>query len=129
MTPADIIREATVSGVNLALSSAGTLKVTGEAEAVKLWLAIIRQHKPGILAALQAAAQEVRPKTCRDCQHVCRSGCCGEPVRAGLSPVEGVIRYGHAHTCEAFEERAAIMEYDGGLPRDEAERLAFKGQI
>ena len=23
-----------------------------------------------------------------------------------------------------YEERAAIMEYDGGLPRDEAERLA-----
>jgi hypothetical protein len=24
-----------------------------------------------------------------------------------------------------FEERAAIMEYDGGLPRAEAERLAW----
>ena len=27
---------------------------------------------------------------------------------------------------EAFEERAAIMEFDGGLPREEAERLARK---
>lgn len=26
---------------------------------------------------------------------------------------------------EAFEERAAIFEYDGGLPRIEAERRAF----
>jgi len=26
--------------------------------------------------------------------------------------------------CEAFEERAAIMEFDAGLPRAEAERLA-----
>jgi hypothetical protein len=26
---------------------------------------------------------------------------------------------------ELFEERAAIMEYDGGLPRAEAERLAW----
>ena len=26
---------------------------------------------------------------------------------------------------EAFEERAAIMEYDGGLTRDEAERAAW----
>ena len=25
-----------------------------------------------------------------------------------------------------FEERAAIMEYDGGLPREEAEKLALK---
>lgn len=28
---------------------------------------------------------------------------------------------------EAFEERAAIMEYDGGLPRAEAEALAYRG--
>lgn len=27
---------------------------------------------------------------------------------------------------EAFEERAAIMEYDGGMERKEAERAAFK---
>ena len=26
---------------------------------------------------------------------------------------------------EAFEERAALIEYDGGLPRVEAERLAW----
>jgi hypothetical protein len=26
---------------------------------------------------------------------------------------------------EAFEERAAIMEFDGGLSRDEAERAAW----
>lgn len=26
---------------------------------------------------------------------------------------------------EEFEERAAIMEYDGGLSRQEAERLAY----
>jgi len=25
-----------------------------------------------------------------------------------------------------IEERAAIMEYDGGLPREEAERLAWQ---
>ncbi|MTD33442.1 hypothetical protein [Paludibacterium denitrificans] len=31
------------------------------------------------------------------------------------------------HDREAFEERAAILEYDGGLPRAEAERLA--GQV
>jgi hypothetical protein len=27
--------------------------------------------------------------------------------------------------AEAFEERAALMEYDGRIPRDEAERLAW----
>jgi hypothetical protein len=29
---------------------------------------------------------------------------------------------------EAFEERAAIAEYDGGLPRKNSEDLAAKGQ-
>ena len=28
------------------------------------------------------------------------------------------------HMNEAYEERAAIMEYEGGLSREEAERLA-----
>jgi len=27
---------------------------------------------------------------------------------------------------DAFEERAAIIEYDGGLPRQEAERAAYR---
>lgn len=27
---------------------------------------------------------------------------------------------------DAFEERAAIMEYDGGLPREEAEITAYE---
>jgi hypothetical protein len=124
MNLAAIIREATAGGVNLALTSAGTLKATGEAEAVNRWLPTIRQHKPGILAALRAAANKSNPRDCHECTHVTRRGGCGEPVLAGLSPVEGVIRYGNADLCEAFEERAAIMEYDGGLSRDEAERLA-----
>ena len=31
-----------------------------------------------------------------------------------------------AEAREEFEERAAIMEYDGGLPRQEAERKAYR---
>lgn len=30
---------------------------------------------------------------------------------------------------EAYEERAAIMEFDGGLPREQAERLATLEQL
>lgn len=30
---------------------------------------------------------------------------------------------------EAYEERAAIMEYDGGLPREQAQRLAALEQL
>lgn len=32
--------------------------------------------------------------------------------------------HGSEAACEAFEERAAIMEFDGDLRRDEAERSA-----
>jgi hypothetical protein len=27
---------------------------------------------------------------------------------------------------DRFEERAAVCEYDGGMPRDDAERIAFE---
>ena len=40
----------------------------------------------------------------------------------GASPVQGPEI---AAALEDFEERAAIMEFDGGLSRDEAEREAW----
>ena len=76
-----------------------------------------------------------------------------KPINTGVSPISPTVPklknrlnpngYGHfpdfpnfptlnrcyAHTeCdkEAFEERAAIMEFEGGLSREEAERLARK---
>lgn len=53
MTPATIIQRAAADGVNLHLSHAGTIKATGEGAAVNRWLSLIREHKPGIVAALQ----------------------------------------------------------------------------
>jgi hypothetical protein len=40
----------------------------------------------------------------------------------------GTLNPDHLNECErdSFEERAAIMQYDGGLSRDEAERAALK---
>lgn len=40
------------------------------------------------------------------------------------TPVTPHNDYDDEYWQEMYEERAAIMEYDGGLPRDEAERLA-----
>jgi|JI6StandDraft_1071083.scaffolds.fasta_scaffold20767_5 hypothetical protein len=40
------------------------------------------------------------------------------------TPVTPHNDYDDEYWQEMFEERAAIMEYDGGLPRSEAERLA-----
>ena len=48
----------------------------------------------------------------------------GAPIgNNGSAPTQLATRTGDAR--EDFEERAAIMEYDGGLSRDEAEREAW----
>jgi hypothetical protein len=56
MTPATIIREAQAEGVSLTLSSAGTIKATGDGAAVNRWLAAIREHKVEIMEALKVGA-------------------------------------------------------------------------
>ncbi len=53
MTPVEIIEQATVDGVNLALSPAGTLTATGDPQAVDRWLPVIRDNKPSIVCELQ----------------------------------------------------------------------------
>ena len=52
MTPVAIIEQAAADGVRLALCRAGTIRATGITAAVNRWLPIIREHKPGIVAAL-----------------------------------------------------------------------------
>ena len=94
MTPAAILNATKAEGVNLALSGTGTIKATGDGVVVNRWLPLIREQKAGIIAALQEAAND--------------------------STTHG--QYEAAR--EAFEERAAIIEFDGGLSRAEAERLA-----
>lgn len=53
MTPVEIIEQATVEGVTLALSPAGTITATGDQSAVDRWLPVIRDNKPSILCELQ----------------------------------------------------------------------------
>jgi hypothetical protein len=55
MTPAAIIKRAALDGVSLALSHAGTIKASGEGEAVKRWLSTIREHKAEIVEALKVS--------------------------------------------------------------------------
>jgi len=52
MTPVEIIEQATVEGVILALSSVGTITATGDQSAVDRWLPTIRDNKPSILCEL-----------------------------------------------------------------------------
>jgi hypothetical protein len=55
MTPEAIIEQVAADGVRLALSDGGKIKASGDQGAVTRWLPIIREQKPGIVAALQAA--------------------------------------------------------------------------
>lgn len=66
MTPAAIIQQAMADGVTLALSSVGTIKATGDQQALTHWLPIIREHKPEILAGLQEAANDTPMTTAEE---------------------------------------------------------------
>lgn len=61
MTPATIIQQAQAEGVVLTLSPTGTVRATGTGDAVYRWLPLIREHKPGIVAALQEAVNDPLP--------------------------------------------------------------------
>jgi len=55
MTPATIVQQAQADGVMLALSPTGTIKATGNGEAVNRWLPVIRGCKAELLEMLRAA--------------------------------------------------------------------------
>jgi hypothetical protein len=62
MTPAKIIKEAAADGVNLGLSSSGTIKATGDQAAVTRWLPKIREQKAAIVEMLREAGNDpVKP--------------------------------------------------------------------
>lgn len=53
MTPQVIFERIAADGVRLVLTPRGTLKATGDQQAVNRWLPVIKEHKPGIVAVLQ----------------------------------------------------------------------------
>lgn len=141
MNPVTIIREANADGVNLALSPGGTIKATGDASAVNRWLPILKAYKPGILSALQEAVNDTPGDTpiSDDLENLIRrAGTYWEYSPEDYALVRDLARrdpeglrlalesdkWLAMAEWEAFEERAAIIEYDGGLSREEAERRA-----
>jgi len=111
MNPATIIREAMADGLTLALSPAGTIKATGDASAVSRWLPILKAHKPGILAALQEAANDSRRDTATASRWWLLHFDAREPLEVACFPpsthAEILERYPDAVAAEPFvPERA-----------------------
>lgn len=65
---------------------------------------ILERHPEAIAAEPFEPATSEPTRACSTCAHACRSGCCGEPVAAGLSDLPGVIRYhpDQGATCPAW---------------------------
>lgn len=60
MNAAEMIEQAAVEGVVLALSKTGTIKATGDQSAVDKWLPMIRDYKPVILLELQRELRRIK---------------------------------------------------------------------
>lgn len=90
---------------------------------------ILERHPEAIAAEPINLATPEPARACSTCAHACRSGCCGEPVAAGLSDVVGVIRYSpdQGTTCPAWlatlpgdlERRILAMAERWGCSGDE----------
>ncbi|MES2770400.1 MAG: hypothetical protein V4623_00190 [Pseudomonadota bacterium] len=55
MTPETIIQKAMADGVLLTLVTSDTIKAAGDKSKVAVWLPLIRQHKPSLVALLTPA--------------------------------------------------------------------------
>lgn len=137
----DLIEAIESDGIKLHISENGRLKYVGDIDAVNRWIGPLREHKAGIIEVLKvgaggAALSPDQPflngeKTVPPTEQPVITG--GEPA-AAVPAITGkeqesatVITEGKQRVDpEAWVERAAICEFDGGLSRDEAEALAWR---
>ena len=136
MNPAAIIRDAQADGVCLALGNTGTIKATGDSNAVNRWVPVIREHKAEIIEALTAEERsEVWPAWRLYFTD-------GESLDVSFCPsftrADALSDYPHAIKAEAIPERPGraatkaeaehlrgLIEavYDGDTDADKAEAL------
>jgi len=100
VTAAALLAEARAAGVDLHLTPDGRVVARGAPDAVAALLPALRARKPELLRLLATPAPT--------------------PTPPPLSDADAEALH------EAREERAAIMEFDGGLTRAEAEAEAWR---
>jgi hypothetical protein len=147
MNATDLILTAQSEGLILSLSDSGAIKYVGDPAAVNRWLPAITKHKTEILGALEGRTEPRLSSPsipAREEQSIREwLATIGENDTAVIDEVlakcrqdSDALRYfvGRAKPepletalfdQEAFEERAGICEFDGGLSRDEAEAIAW----
>ena len=122
MTPTAIIEQATADGVHLSVSTAGTIKATGDRATVDRWIPHVREHKLGIIAALierasnPATAHERWLVTYRDRRTV-EVVCCPDATRADVllrpdAVAADPIAPAPRRRATASEEKALRQAYD-----------------
>jgi hypothetical protein len=82
----------------VSLTTTGTIKAVGEAQAVARWLTVLKKHKSELVSFLRVRSAEQATNS----------------------------RWATKDWLELYDERAAIAEFDGGLSRERAEKLAFE---
>jgi len=97
----DILNTAAAAGVQLAVTPDGGLKVTPASAMTPEIRELLKSHKPELVDYLR---NRVTPTAAND----------PAPAPQDFTKL----------TREVFEERAAIAEHDGGLPRPHAEEMA-----
>ena len=133
MTPANIIKKAKSDGVMLTLSPHGTIKANGDGAAVNCWLAVIREHKAGIIEVMKAgtgdaaAVEQPKPdpfpddrRTCNQCLNLRKLACSiAKPERGalvvanrGYRPVPDTLQ-----RCEGYTPGAADDDRRPGRER------------
>lgn len=117
MDAATILRALTAKGVSLGCTPRGTIQVSPASGLSAADRALILSHKPELLAELRK--REHVNLVNIDSGYIPTAHTTRTPER----DVHGELaRPNEGH--EAFEERAAILEYEGGLSRVEADRVA-----
>ena len=86
---------------------------------------ILERHPDAIAAEPIPLRSNETSRACSTCEHVTRRGGCGEPVKAGLSDLPGVIFYGpdKGATCPGW--LATIPDDLMDLIQAQASRYAF----
>jgi hypothetical protein len=133
LNPATIIAGASADGIVLALAPDARLRYRGPRWAIQKWAPIFLEPKPDLVAHLgrvQCLLPRASPpdgiKTASPAYATEVARVPSSPLTYATSADSECEAWAAADWCTFYDERAAIAEYDGGLPRPAAESRAWE---